>query len=91
VVPKKGLPSKFTVVCFEPVTKWALEASLITARLRVTRSLTVKDNLTVFTHEVEFVGFASSVFARLLAPDFRIALPRVMQKLAAQAMLPRKR
>jgi hypothetical protein len=40
------------------------------------------------TNKVEFTGFASSLFARLLAPDFRIALPKVMQKLAEQAALP---
>lgn len=90
VVPKKGLTSKFKIVCFEPVSKWALEASLITAKLRITRSLTAKGDLTTFTHEVEFTGFASSVFARMLAPDFRIALPEVMQRLAAQAALPKQ-
>jgi hypothetical protein len=90
VIPKKGLPSKFRIVCFEPISKWALEASLITAKLRVTRSLIAKDGFTTFTHEVEFTGFASSVFARMLAPDFRVALPDVMQRLAAQAALPEK-
>jgi hypothetical protein len=77
-------------VCFEPTSKWALEASLIIAKLTVTRSLTRQGEFTTFTHEVEFTGFASSLFARLLAPDFRIALPEVMQNLAAQAELPEK-
>jgi Polyketide cyclase / dehydrase and lipid transport len=90
VIPKKGLPSRFKVVCFEPGSKWALEASLITAKLRVTRSLIAKGDFTTFTHEVEFTGFASSVFARMLAPDFRVALPDVMQRLAAQAAQPEK-
>jgi hypothetical protein len=85
VVPKKGLPSKFKIVCFEPQTKWALEASLIIAKLTVTRSLTTQGDFTTFTHAVEFSGFAASVFARFLGPDFRVALPDVMQKLAAQA------
>jgi Polyketide cyclase / dehydrase and lipid transport len=90
VIPKKGLPSKFKIVCFEPASKWALEASLITAKLRVTRSLIAKGDFTTFTHQVEFTGLASSVFARILAPDFRVALPDVMQRLAAQAALPKK-
>jgi hypothetical protein len=90
VVPKKGLPSKFKIVCFEPTSKWALEASLIIAKLTVTRSLIMQGEFTTFTHEVEFTGFASSLFARLLAPDFRIALPEVMENLAAQAALPEK-
>jgi hypothetical protein len=90
VVPKKGLPSKFKIVCFEPISKWALEASLITAKLTVTRSLITEGDFMIFTHKVEFTGFASSLFARLLAPDFRVALPEVMQKLAAQAVLPQK-
>jgi Polyketide cyclase / dehydrase and lipid transport len=85
VVPKKGLPSKFTIVCFEPQTRWALEASLIIAKLTVTRSLTTQGDFTTFTHAVEFSGFAAAVFARFLGPDFRAALPDVMQKLAEQA------
>jgi hypothetical protein len=87
VVPKKGLPSKFTIVEFEPTRKWTLEAALVTAKLRITRSLVASGESTTFTHEVEFTGFGASVFARFLAPDFRIALPDVMQRLAAQALL----
>jgi hypothetical protein len=90
VVPKKGLPSKFKIVCFEPQTKWALEASLIIAKLTVTRSLTTQGDFTTFTHAVEFSGFAASFFARFLGPDFRAALPDVMQRLAEQATHPTK-
>jgi Polyketide cyclase / dehydrase and lipid transport len=86
VVPHRGLPSRFKIVSFEPKIKWALEASLIAAKLKVTRSLTTQDGLTTFTHEVEFSGFASSIFANLLGPEFRVALPEVMNRLAAQAM-----
>jgi Polyketide cyclase / dehydrase and lipid transport len=90
VVPLKGLPSKFKIVCFEPCIKWALEVPLFTAKLRVTRSLTTQGDFTTFTHEVEFTGFASSVFARLLGSDFRGALPGVMRNLGAQAVGSRK-
>lgn len=90
VVPKRGLPSRFKIVSFEPRIKWALEASLIAAKLKVTRSLTTQDNFTTFTHEVEFSGFASSIFANLLGPEFRVALPEVMNRLAAQAMTSEK-
>jgi hypothetical protein len=90
IVPKKGLPSRFKIVSFEPKMKWALEASLIAAKLKVTRSLTTQDDFTTFTHEVEFSGFASLIFANLLGPEFRVALPEVMSRLAAQAMIPKK-
>lgn len=90
VVPKRGLPSSFKIVSFEPKIKWALEASLIAAKLKVTRSLITQDNFTTFTHEVEFSGFASSIFANLLGPEFRVALPEVMNRLAAQAMTSEK-
>jgi ligand-binding SRPBCC domain-containing protein len=86
VIPVKGLPSKFKIVSFEPCVKWALEASLIAAKLKITRSLVAQGGLTTFTHEVEFTGFASSIFANLLGPGFRAALPGVMCKLAAHAI-----
>ena len=88
VVPKKGLPSKFEVITFEPQVKWALEASILTTKLKITRSVTTHGEFTAFTHEVEFSGFASSVFANLLGPGFRVALPEVMRQIAAQAALP---
>lgn len=90
VVPQKGLPSRFKIVSFEPRIKWALEASLIAAKLKITRSLTIQGDFTTFTHEVEFSGFASSIFANLLGPEFRVALPEVMNRLAAQAMTSEK-
>lgn len=87
VVPKQGLRSPFKIVTFEPRTKWALEASLIVAKLKITRSLATSGDYTTFTHEVEFSGFASTIFANLLGPGFRTALPEVMNKLAAQALI----
>jgi Polyketide cyclase / dehydrase and lipid transport len=88
IVPKKGLPSKFEIVTFEPHVKWALEASIITTKLRITRSLTTQGEFTTFTHKVEFSGFASTIFASFLGPGFRVALPEVMRQIAAQAVLP---
>lgn len=44
----------------------------------------------MFTHEVEFSGFASLLFANLFLPGFRVALLEVMRQISAQAVLPTK-
>ena len=88
ITPQKGPSSSFKVVSFEPQTQYAFETPLPLAKLKVTRFLTALGDTTTFTHEVEFSGFAAAVFANQFGPVFRAALPRVMDKIAAQALLP---
>ena len=87
ITPLKGPSSSFKVVSFEPGKQYAFETALPLAKLRITRFLTTNGDVTTFTHEVEFSGFSSAVFASQFGPRFRSALPQVMDKIAAQALL----
>lgn len=88
ITPQSGPSSSFKVVSFEYKKQYAFETSLPMAKLKVTRVLTTSGGSTTFTHEVEFSGTAAPMFASQFGPVFRAALPKVMQKIAAQALRP---
>jgi Polyketide cyclase / dehydrase and lipid transport len=93
VLPLRGLRSRFTITEHQPCHRYALESALILATLVVTRSLRVVNDgpssaVTVFTHEVRFVGPLGFLFAALLGPSFRNALPVVMGNIAQLVQRP---
>lgn len=89
VKPKRGPRSHFKVVAYETGSRYAFDTPLIGATLHVARSLQQKGSATTFTHEVWFSGLAGGLFARLLGPGFRKALPQVMARIAEQAAVAR--
>ncbi|MEM1235166.1 MAG: SRPBCC family protein [Pseudomonadota bacterium] len=81
IQPLSGPPSPFTVVAFEPKRSYAFETQLVGSVLRVERFF--NENRTAFTHRVTFSGPSVLVFAQMLGPGFRRALPPTMQQLKA--------
>jgi hypothetical protein len=85
LVPLRGRPSTFKVVGFEEGRMYAFETALPLGRLTIKRELAQAGDSTTFTHDVRFSGLSGPVFASLFGPGFRVALPAVMERIAAQA------
>jgi hypothetical protein len=83
LVPVRGLPSRFEITQWEPRRRYAFTTALPGASLVVTRTLLPDGR---FEHAVEFLGPRAEPWARRLGPDFRRALPGVMQRLNVLAV-----
>jgi len=83
LIPVSGPATTFTVVALQPRHSYAFETRLPGSTLRVERAFS-KDR-TAFTHRVKFSGLSAFLFARILGPGFRMALPHTMAKLRTLA------
>lgn len=81
ITPKSGTNAAFEITEFSPGEAYALTTKLPFARLVVRRAFEISEH-TQFKHDVWFDGPFAGIWAALLGPGFRKALPPTMQKLA---------
>lgn len=84
IIDLAGRKAAFQVSEFVPGVRYAFDTRLPGARLRV-RRLLIGQHPTQFRHEVSLHGPAARLWAGLLGPNFRTALPPTMARLAAKA------
>lgn len=89
VIPRMGFSSSFKVTDFETGRYYAFEVPLPLASLTVRRELQQQADATTFTHQVWFSGVAGPVFAAFFGPRYRAVLPKVMARIADQAVATR--
>jgi hypothetical protein len=87
IVPLRGLDTTFEVTEFDAGRHYTFCTNLIAAKLYVRRSFVSQDP-TVFRHQVWFSGPLGALWARLLGPGFRRAIPLTMATLADVAAQP---
>lgn len=73
--------SKFKVVEYTAGQSYTYKTKLPLGSLYVKRYLTVKENKTIFTHEVWFKGLTGGIFARVFGKKFRTMLPDVLAQI----------
>jgi len=73
--------SKFEVVAFTEGKSYTYKTKLPLGSLYVKRYLEVKDDKTVFTHEVWFKGLSKGIFAKAFGGKFKKMLPDVLMNI----------
>lgn len=73
--------SKFRVVEYTEGQSYTYKTKLPLGSLYVKRYLTVKEDKTIFTHEVWFKGLTGGIFAKAFGEKFRTMLPDVLAQI----------
>jgi hypothetical protein len=85
VTPHSGPDSRFEVTHVEPYRRTRFVTQLILASLDIDRTINGDVGNLNITHDVRFSGPLGWLFAAILGPGFRRALPSTMAKLVALA------
>ena len=81
LIPDKGPKSRFIISEVVPDQSYTFKTKIPFGWLVITRTLEVKDEITYFTHDVEFTGILKKILGNKLGKNYRTMLPEVMAEI----------
>jgi hypothetical protein len=85
LIPDEGPKSSFKISELEEGRSYTLKTRIPFGALIVRRFMEVKDDQTIFTHEVEFTGWLKKAFAKRFGKRYKAMLPEVMENIKRMA------
>ncbi len=81
LIPDKGPKSKFIITEIEEGKSYTFKTRIPFGWLVIKRSLQTENNVTQFTHDVDFTGFLKKPLGNSIGKRYRTLLPEVMDKI----------